>query len=407
MPATDYQGSSAALTNIGRSLLSMRRDQVHAMESPNDGSAASHEAELESFQRQVADRFHDLASVSPDELLSLDWVRKLLNVFLCCQEEFRVILFNNRAQAMKPPMDRLIADFDERSVKALDVCNAIRDGIEQIRQWQKLLEIVLCALGDSNVNNTNSSGNSNSYQRSLGEGQFRRAKKALTDLAIGMLDDKDSGQSLAHRNRSFGRNNNSGSHSKDHLHRSLGHFRSLSWSVSRSWSAARQLQAIGNNLAAPRGNEVVATNGLAIPVYTMGNVLLFVMWALVAAIPCQDRGLQVHFYAPRQFSWAAPILALHEKIMEESKKRDRKNACGLLREIYQMEKCTRLLGELTDSVQFPLSEEKEGEVRQRMRELGQVCDAMKEGLEPLEKQVREVFHRIVRSRTEGLDSTKS
>ncbi|OMP05775.1 Protein BYPASS-related protein [Corchorus olitorius] len=344
MPATDYQGSSAPVTNLGRSLLSLRRDQVHAMESHHDGSsAASLEVELESFQRQVADRFHDLSSVPSDELLSLPWVRKLLDVFLVCQEEFRVILSNNRAQVNRPPMDRLVADFYERSVKALDV-------------------------------------------------------------SIGMLDEKDSGQALAHRNRSFGRNNNSGSHSRDHHHRSLGHFRSLSWSVSRSWSAARQLQAIGNNLTAPRGNEVVASNGLAMPVFTMGCVLLFVMWALVAAIPCQDRGLQVHFYIPRQFSWAAPILSLHEKILEESKKRDRKNACGLLREIYQMEKCSRLLGELADSVQFPLNEEKEAEVRQRVKELGHVCEAMKEGLEPLEKQVREVFHRIVRSRTEGLDS---
>ncbi|XVE95698.1 hypothetical protein REPUB_Repub02eG0121600 [Reevesia pubescens] len=403
MPSTDYQGSSTPLTSIGRSLLSLRRDQVHAMESPSDGSA-SHVMDLDSFQRQVADRFHDLASVPSDELLSLPWVRKLLDVFLCCQEEFRVILFNNEAQVLKSPMDRLIADFYDRTVKALDVCNAIRDGIEQIRQWKKLLEIVLCALGDShNVsNNNNRNSNSNNYQRALGEGQFRRAKKALIDLAIAMLDEKDTGQTLAHRNRSFGRNNNS--HSKDPHHRSLGHFRSLSWSVSRSWSAARQLQAIGNNLAVPRGNEVVSTNGLAMLVYTMGCVLLFVMWALVAAIPCQDRGLQVHFYVPRQFSWAAPILSLHERILEESKKRDRKNACGLLREIYQMEKCSRLLGELADSVQFPLSEEKEGEVRQRVKELGQVCDAMKEGLEPLERQVREVFHRIVRSRTEGLDS---
>lgn len=393
MPATDYQGTSSPLTNIGRSLLPVRRDQVHAMESPIGGSA-SNEAEIESFQRQVADRFHDLASVPSDELLSLPWVRKLLDVFLCCQEEFRVMLFNNIALVKKPPMDRLIADFYERTVKALDVCNAIRDGIEQIRQWQKLLEIVLCALGDSNVG----------YQRSLGEGQFRRARKALIDLAIGMLDEKDSGQALAHRNRSFGRHNTSGSHSKDHHHRSLGHFRSLSWSVSRSWSAARQLQAIGNNLAAPRGNEVLATNGLAVPVYTMGSVLLFVMWALVAAIPCQDRGLQVHFNVPRQFPWSAPILWLYESILEESKKRDRKNACGLLREIYQMEKCSRLLGELADSVQFPLSEDKEREVKQRVKELEQVLDALKEDLEPLEKLVREVFHRIVRSRTEGLDS---
>ncbi|KAK9270565.1 hypothetical protein L1049_026146 [Liquidambar formosana] len=381
MPATDYQGSSAPFTNFGRSILSIRRDQVHSMESSHE--ASSQELELEAFQKQVTERFVDLSSAGPEDLLSLPWVRKLLDVFLCCQEEFRIILFNNKEYLSKAPMDRVIAEFFERTVKALDVCNAVRDGIEQIRQWQKLLEIVLCALDN---------------HRSLGEGQFRRAKKALIDLAIGMLDEKDSGAALAHRNRSFGRNNAT----KDH--RSLGHFRSLSWSVSRSWSAARQLQAIGNNLTAPRANDILASNRLVVPVFTMSSVLLFVMWALVAAIPCQDRGLQVHFSIPRQYTWAAPILSLHERIVDESKKRERKNACGLLKEIYQIEKCSRHMNELSDSVQFPLTEEKEGEVRQRVEELAQLCTAIKDGLDPLERQVREVFHRIVRSRTEGLDS---
>ncbi|MQL41524.1 DUF793 domain-containing protein, partial [Escherichia coli] len=46
----------------------------------------------------------------------------------------------------------------------------------------------------------------------------------------------------------------------------------------------------------------------------------------------------------------------------------------------------------------------EGGVRQRVQEIAQVCDALKDGLDPLERQVREVFHRIVRSRTEGLET---
>ncbi|KAK3437159.1 hypothetical protein EUGRSUZ_C01675 [Eucalyptus grandis] len=150
--------------------------------------------------------------------------------------------------------------------------------------------------------------------------------------------------------------------------------------VSRSWSAARQIQAIENNLYAPRGNEIVATNGLVVPVFTMNSVLLFMTWALVAAIPCQDCGLQ-----------AAPILSLHERIVEESKKRERRNARGLLREIHQIERGTRIMSEL------------EEEVRQRVEDMAEVFDAVKDGLDPLEKQVREVFHRIVRSRTEGLD----
>ncbi|KAI6689538.1 hypothetical protein NL676_026366 [Syzygium grande] len=386
MPATEYQGSY-----IGRSILSLRRDQaaVHSVDPGHEAATSAAELELEAFQRQVADRFLDLSSAGPEELLSLPWVRKLLDAFLCCQEEFRAILFNRRSQLSRSPVDRSIADFHERGIKALDVCNAIRDGIEQVRRWQKLLEIVVCAL--------------DSRKKSLSEGQFRRAKKALIDLAIGMLDEKEASGgaggsgAAAHRNRSFSRSNLT----RDH--RSLGHFRSLSWSVSRSWSAARQIQAIGNNLYAPRGNEIVATNGLAVPVFTMNSVLLFVTWALVAAIPCQDRGLQVHFSIPRQFAWAAPLLSLHDRIAEESKKRERRNACGLLREIHQIERCARMMSELVDSAQFPLSADKEEEVRQRVEDMVEVFEAVKDGLDPLEKQVREVFHRIVRSRTEGLD----
>lgn len=138
--------------------------------------------------------------------------------------------------------------------------------------------------------------------------------------------------------------------------------------------------------------------------FIMNSILLFVMWALVAAIPCQDRGLHVHFTIPRNFSWAAALLSLHERIMEESKKRERKNSCGLLREIHQIEKCARSMNELSDSVNFPLTEDKEREVRQIVQEVSQVCDALKDGLDPLERQVRQVFHKIVRSRTEGIDS---
>ncbi|KAJ6399100.1 hypothetical protein OIU77_019781 [Salix suchowensis] len=232
MPATDYQSSSASPRH---SILSLRRG-VHSMDSPH--TIPTLEVELEAFQKQVYGRFHELSSAGPDRLLSLAWIRQLLDSFLCCQEEFRMILFNHKSLVHRPPLDRLVQDFFERTVKALDVCNAIRDGIEQIREWKKLLEIVLCALDD---------------QRLYGEGQFRRAKKALIDLSISMLDEKDSTAStLAHRNRSFGRQQAS---SRDQHHRNLGHFRSLSWSVSRSWSAARQLQAIGNNLVVPRGNE--------------------------------------------------------------------------------------------------------------------------------------------------------
>lgn len=375
MPATDYMGSSGgAFSNLGRSVMSIRRDQLHSMES------SKQEIEVDAFQRNVAARFHELGS---DDLLSLTWITKLLDVFICCQEEFRMIMFNHKGFMNRAPMDRLVSEYYERSVKALDVCNAIREGIDQIRQWNRQLEIVLSALDSG---------------RGIGEAQIRRAKKVIVDLTIGMLDEKDQTAALGSRNRSFGRN------SLQKEHKQLSHFRSLSWSVSRSWSAARQLLALGNNLVAPRTNEIVASGGLAVAVHIMSYVLLFVMWALVAAIPCQDRGIQVHFNVPRQCVWGGPILSLHDRIVEESRRRERRNSCGLLREIERIEKCGRWMNEWTESVQFPMPNRQEIELRERVEELGIVFGEVKDGLGPLELQIKQVFHRIVRSRTEGLDS---
>ncbi|CAN6896267.1 unnamed protein product, partial [Brassica oleracea] len=364
--------------SFGRSLLTSRRDQA---DSTHHQEPTNMEAELDSFQRQVAEKFNDL-NASSGEILSLSWIGKLLDSFLSCQDEFRAIVFNHRSLIIsKPPTDRLLSDYFERTVKALDVCNAIRYGIERIRQWRKLSDIVISALHS---------------RRLIGEGQLRRAKKALVDLAIGMLDEKDQSSNASHRNRSFGR-------TKDNHNRSIVS-RSLSWSVSRSWSASKQLQALANNLTAPRQNDVAASNGLAVPVYTMASVLLFVMWVLVAAIPCQDRGLQVNFSVPRHYQWAVPVMSLHDRIVEESKRRDRKNCCGLLMEIDRIEKSSRVMSELVDSIRFPLSEEKEVEVKERVEEFVEVHEVLKKGLDPFERKVREVFNRIVRSRTESLDS---
>ncbi|KAL5054603.1 hypothetical protein RYX36_035285 [Vicia faba] len=384
MPSTENQSSSASssFSSFGRSLFGIRQEQVHSVEASHESDSCN--LELGSFQKRVTDRFHDLSVVGDDELLSIDWVQKLLNAFICCHEEFRAIMLNNKEQVSKPPLDRMTSEFIERSVKALDICNASRDGIENIRMWQKHLEIASCALG--------------SNKRPLTEGQFRRARKALMDLALAMLDEKESGSVFSQRHRSFGRHNSS----KDH--HSPGHSRSHSWSVSRSWSAAKQLQSIANNLVPPRANEIAANSRLSVSVYTMNCILLFVLWILVAAIPCQDRGLNLHFSVPRQFTWSTPVTLLHERILEESKKRERRNSSGLLKEIYQIEITTRHLTDLVDSAQFPLTDKYKMEVEQDLKELKLVLEAFRDGLDPLECLVREVFRKIVICRTEGLDS---
>ncbi|KAL0312550.1 UNVERIFIED_CONTAM: protein ROH1 [Sesamum radiatum] len=418
MPATDNQGSF-----LNR--ISIRRNQFIPIESCND----QEQENLELFQRHVADRFADLLYIhsstttaaavtnsnsnehssaatattdspsathdththppSPPQILSISWFRNLLDTYLCCEAEFKAVLVSGRdpSQFSRPPLDRLIPDFLERSIKALDICNAVTHGVDLVQHWQKLAQIALTALN----------------QTPLGEGQVRRARKALNTLLTSMVfDDKENANNNFHgrwteRTRSFGRRvGGGGGNNKD---RTRGTFRSLSWSVAKSWSASKQIQTMSANLAAPRGGE-----STALPVYIMNTIVVFVMWALVAAIPCQERnGLATHFQIPRNLNWAQPIIGLQEKIGEDWKKKEKKGTAGLLEELQRMEKVAHSLVEFADNFVFPMEEEKEAELAAQVAELAEVCRKMEEGLGPLQQQVREVFHRIVRSRAEVLD----
>ncbi|KAM7256706.1 hypothetical protein ACFE04_012447 [Oxalis oulophora] len=390
---TEYQGSF-----LGR--ISIRRNQVMSMD---------HEQELEDlelFQKHVADRFADLlspplaalsesetpnsassmaAAMPIDQFLSISWLRKMLDVYLCCEAEFKAVLLMGRdpSQISKPPLDRLILEMLDRAVKALDICNAITNGVESVRHCQRLAEIAVASL----------------KQKPLGEGQVRRAKKALHSLMNALVDDKDGNNSKStERTWSFGRRGGGGAN-KD---RANAPFRTLPTTVAKNWSASKQLQAMTTNLVAPRGAD---STGLALPLYMMSSVLVLVSWVLVVAIPCQERtGLATHFPVPKQFHWAASLIGLQEKIGEEWKKKEKKGTAGLMEEMQMLEKLGQTLIDFIDSFQFPVEDGRIEEVEAQVAEMAEICRRMEEGLVPLQMQVREVFHRIVRGRAEILDA---
>ncbi|XP_027916782.1 uncharacterized protein LOC114176072 [Vigna unguiculata] len=375
MPATtENQGSF-----LGR--ISIRRNQVMSM----DGTHDQEMEDLELFQKHVGDRFSELLSTttedsSGDALLSISWLRRLLDELLCIEAEFKAVVLMGRdpSQIAKPPLDKLLPEFLDRFVKSLDLCNAVALGLDAVKNLQRLAEIVVDALEVT----------------PLGDGQVRRAKKALSALIAAMLHEDNANAKGTERNRSFGRRtNNSGSNSKDRV-------RALSWTMARNWSASKQIHAMMSNLTAPRGAE---SSGLAQPVYIMSTVLMFVMWAFVAAVPCQERnGLGTHFPLPRQLNWAQPLIGLQEKIAEEWKKKEKKGNVGLLEEMQRMEKLAQSLVEFADSFQFPPETERLDEMKRNVEDLAEICKKMDQGLEPMQQQIREVFHRIVRSRAEFL-----
>lgn len=346
--------------------------------------------ELEIFQQHVADRFAHLLSptttteenASSEPLLSIPWLRKLVDVFLCCEAEYKAVLVMGRdpSQICKPPLDRLIPELLERAVKAMDICYAVSGAIDSILQCQKIAEIAISAL----------------EKRPMADGEVKRARKALISLLTAITNDENTNCRGTERTWSFGKRGNT-----NNKEESVGNFRSLSVLVAKNWSAAKQIHAMSTNLVAPRGGE---PTGLASLVYIMNCVMVFVMWALVAAVPCQDRsGLAAHFQIPRHLVWANSMIGLQEKIGEEWKKKDKKGSAGLLDEMHRMEKLGQSLVEFADAFQFPGETDKLEEVAAQVAELADICRSMEEGLLPLQMQLREVFHRLARSRTEVLD----
>ncbi|XP_061356359.1 protein ROH1A-like [Gastrolobium bilobum] len=294
------------------------------------------EAEVEHLHKNVTDQFSTLLSSPNEDTLSIAWLRNLLDVFLCCESQFKDLLLT-ASRDHTVSLDRLIPELIDRMVKSLDICNAVSDGVETLKNLQRLARIAVSAL----------------EQRPLGDGQVRRAKKALNSLVTSMMIEDNE------RISSFKRK---------------GNFPSLS-----------------SNVVAPRGGE---SSGLALPVCMMSAVLVFVMWALVAAIPCQQRnGLGT---LPRQWGWVQPMIGFQEKI---SKK---KGSVGLLGEIHGLRKLGQSLIEFADSFQFPAEAGRLEEVKAQVEDLAQICRKMEEGLEPLQQQIREVFHRVLRSRSEFL-----
>ncbi|KAK1374850.1 hypothetical protein POM88_031043 [Heracleum sosnowskyi] len=371
MPATFQQGSF-----LNR--ISIRRNQVVSMTDHN-----TELPDFDFFQNKVSDI---LAGIVPgvgqsDAVLSVAWFRKLLDVFLCCETEFKVVVLMGRdpAQLSKAPMDRVLQEYMDRVVKALDICNAVTHAVDLVRHWQQLAEIGVEAL----------------QQRPIGGGHVRRAKKALNSLVMSMNfdDEYKCNAKSADRAWSFGRRGTPAAAAAP-LRNQSSNFRSLSFPFSNSWSSAKQIQLMSANMVVPRGGDA---GGLALPVYIMSSIMVFTMWALVAAFPCQDRnGLPAHLPIGKPMGWAEPIVLMQEKIGEEWKKQDKMNV-GLLEESQRLEKVAVFLVDYD----FSTEGEMEDEMAEKVAELAEICGKMDEGLGALEQGVREVFHSLAKSRTEN------
>ncbi|KAK9103716.1 hypothetical protein Sjap_020970 [Stephania japonica] len=333
-PTTEHQGF------LGRSILSIRRNQVSSMESSQEQELQ----DLDLFQKRISDGFLQLSSTSPD-LLSIDWLRKLLDVYLCCEAEFKaaILLRRDPSHITKPPLDRQIPDLVDRAVKSLDICNAVTNGVESVQHWRKLAEIAVVAM----------------EQKPLGEGQVKRARKALSNLVAAMGNEEGIGGDSGHGGK--------------------------------PGDAARRRRR-------RRGVEWDGDDCLH---HEYCNGVCDVGAGDGHSLPGQVRGGIAYSH-----SKAAALRRANDRIagsdfggVEEGEEGESR---GLLEELQRLDKCSHGCIELMDSLVFPVEEDKAEEIRAKLGELGETCHKMEQGLDPFRRQLREVFHRMVRSRAEIL-----
>ncbi|OEL19597.1 hypothetical protein BAE44_0019383 [Dichanthelium oligosanthes] len=349
---------------------------------------------LDALQAHVADRLHALSahaassSASASPALSLPFLSKLLDAVLSSDAAFRDVLAVGPVAAAlaRPPADRLAADLLDRAVKTLDVLNAASLTLASLRAAHRAaLTAASCLLAPS-----------------LHRAHLARARRAIARL---FPDDAKAGAGSAPSPSSR-----------------TAAMRALSFSVSKNWSAGRHMNAMAAHLAPPPQSPAAAAAGagcgLGLALYTMSSVLVFAMWALVAAVPCQDRAsaaIGAPVAPPKQAQWAAPMSALQDRIADEWRRREKKGSstgpaptAGLLAEMQAVDRAARDLNSLLEEIAEEEEEEEHGivgeerarEVTERAEEVAAACRALEDGLAPLERQVRAVFHRVVSCRAE-------
>ena len=284
---------------------------------------------------------------------------------MSCETEFKGVL--STVQISKSPsLEKGLQETLDRILKSLDICNAVSNGIDSVSQSRRLAEIAVTAL----------------KQRPLCNGSVLRAKRALTSLLAVLNAD--------------GKDRNGGSSSRRTTSRSWSFGQRSSVHVSKNWSATKQIQAMAATLVPPRGTE-------ASGVYIMSSVMVLVMWVLVAAVPCQTSNVLVApLQLPKHQSWASAAVNIQERVGEEMKRKEKRfgGGGGLMEAMQRMVKIGLSLLQFTERFRFPAEESEEGEVAEKVEEMDEICRGMEVGLEDLQRQVREVFHGLVRSRLE-------
>ncbi|GLJ17449.1 hypothetical protein SUGI_0303790 [Cryptomeria japonica] len=306
---------------------------------------------LDAFESHVCEELRRLEECG--NYLSADWLRQALDVCLyvhsMVEENFPHIGKNSK----------WVNEHLEDMVKLLDICNALRESMSDIKQYKVELQLIVHGFQGCGP---------------IGARQLLRARTAL-----GNFNDPSAKAKEASEGKS------------------------------RLENCSSMLRRMGERLVAPPSDAATASGGAAFlePIYASKALMVFVCGVLVAAISTKSKRHLPQLCAG-QTAWACSLQTLHHKVKEEIEKgRNKGTTCTLLYELKAVDSSSRslydLVNKLINSKSVPPNESQALELRQSVQSLRNCISELESGTAPFERQISEIFRVLVSGRMALLD----
>lgn len=344
--------SSSLFASLGAALHSLPSSRF-SFRGPS--SPAKSNPCLNAFDSHLGAQLNALKSSDETGCFRMPWLCQAMGVILGAHHSVEAFV-PDLQQALADGNTKWLDEYLDDSVKLLDICNALKDAIADVKNYQVFVQLALHTLEKGN----------------MGEAQLRRAKNALSKC-MDALKRKD----------------------EDVNH--FGHRRS------KLETCSSMLRRMGEKLNvedASKGNFFRA-------IYAAQVTTIFICGVLTAGLSFKPRRALSTISVGGQSAWSVSLSQLQHRVKEQVEKKKAKGACALLEELDKTDLAVRCLQErverMLNAKAFPLASNQLAEVKKFTSSLRDCSMELSQGLAPLEVQVGEVFKVLIASRMALLD----
>lgn len=323
---------------------------------------------LQEFETRLTERLEELKlSGESKGFLSLDLLLHAMSVILATHSNVERLIPESQLSLSQQVDNSWVDEYFDDSAKLLDVCNALKEGITEVENYQMLVQLAL-----HNLESSIESGN---------DGRYVRAKNALTEFEEAMKKKEAMLKKEAESNQDVPK--------------------------SKLEKCSSMLRTMGEKLLSPKGPEAVKANGFLNAVYGFKVTAIFLCGLVVTALACKQRWPSTTVLVAKQYKWSEALISLQLRVKEVTDEMEN-GSIAQLEELHNVDASVRglhefLNGHLTDN-NFLITQEEIAEMKVMLEELRKHSSDLGIGLVPLEIQVNELFRMLISSRLALLDT---